>query len=90
MVLKVEGLVGKTVRVTSLHKGDPSVDPFNGGTFMSNGERFNANDPTRTASATLPGGRELLLRNQDTGAASHVRVNDFVPFWVDRELYITE
>ena len=88
IVLKVEGLLGKTVRVTALHQGDPSLDPSNRGTSMSNGKRFNANDPTRTASATLPDGRELLLCNPDTGVVLHVRVNDFVPFWVDRELYL--
>ncbi|MAI47740.1 MAG: hypothetical protein CMB79_18190 [Filomicrobium sp.] len=82
-VSQVQGLLGKTVRMTASHYGDPSVDPFNRGTFTSNGERFNANDPTRTASATLPDGTELLLRNPDTGAVSHVRVNDFGPFWVN-------
>ena len=89
-VEQVQGLLGKTVRMTASHYGDPSVDPFNRGTFTSNGERFNANDPTRTASATLPDGTELLLRNPDTGAVSHVRVNDFGPFWVNRELDVTE
>ncbi len=89
-VKEVQGLLGKTVRMTASHYGDPSVDPFNRGTFTSNGERFNANDPTRTASATLPDGTELLLRNPDTGAVSHVRVNDFGPFWVNRELDVTE
>ncbi|MEM7750352.1 MAG: polymer-forming cytoskeletal protein [Pseudomonadota bacterium] len=89
-IKEVHGLLGKTVRMTASHYGDPSVDPFNRGTFTSNGERFNANDPTRTASATLPDGTELLLRNPDTGAVSHVRVNDFGPFWVNRELDVTE
>lgn len=87
---EVRGLLGKTVRMTASHYGDPSVDPFNRGTYTSNGERFDANDPTRTASATLPDGTELLLRNPDTGAVSHVRVNDFGPFWVNRELDVTE
>ncbi|MEM9357202.1 MAG: polymer-forming cytoskeletal protein [Pseudomonadota bacterium] len=89
-IKEVRGLLGKTVRMTASHYGDPSVDPFNRGTFTSNGERFNANDPTRTASATLPDGTELLLRNPDTGSVSHVRVNDFGPFWVNRELDVTE
>ena len=87
---EVQGLLGKTVRMTASHYGDPSVDPFNRGTYTSNGERFDANDPTRTASATFPDGTELLLRNPATGAVSHVRVNDFGPFWFNRELDVTE
>lgn len=87
---QVRDLLGQTMRMTASHYGDPSVDPFNRGTFTSNGERFDASDPTRTASATLPDGTELLLRNPDTGAVSHVRVNDFGPFWVNRELDVTE
>lgn len=89
-VQEVRDLLGKTVRMTASHYGDPSVDPFNRGTYTSNGEKFNAGDPTRTASATLPDGTELLLRNPATGAVSHVRVNDFGPFWVNRELDVTE
>jgi hypothetical protein len=83
-IAETENLVGRTVELTASHYDDPSVDPFNRGTFTSNGERFVADDPTRTASATFPDGTELLLRNPTTGRVSHVRVNDFGPFWANR------
>ena len=88
-VREVEGVLGKTMTLTSSFYDDPSVDRFNRGTFTSNGERFRANDPTRTASANFPDGTELLLRNPKNGHVSHVRVNNFGPFWPDRELDVT-
>jgi len=88
-ISEVKKLLGKTVKLNTSHYDDPSVDPFNRGTFTSNGERFTANDPTRTASANFPDGTELLLRNPKNGRVSHVRVNDFGPFWVNRDLDVT-
>ncbi|MEO1609071.1 MAG: septal ring lytic transglycosylase RlpA family protein [Pseudomonadota bacterium] len=88
-VREVEEVLGKTVTLNASHYDDPSVDPFNRGTFTSNGERFVADDPTRTASANFPDGTELLLRNPLNGRVSHVRVNDFGPFWVNRDLDVT-
>ena len=87
---EVRRLLGKVIKQTASHYGDPSTDKYNTGTFTSNGERFNANDPTRTSSANFPDGTELLLRNPENGAVSHVRVNDFGPFWSNRELDVTE
>ena len=52
-VAEVNKLLGTTVRMNASHYGDPSVDPFNRGTFTSNGERFDANDPTRIASSNI-------------------------------------
>ncbi len=88
-VTQIEDLLGRTFELTASHYDDPTVDPFNRGTFTSNGERFVADDPTRTASATFPDGTELLLRNPATGHVSHVRVNDFGPFWINRDLDVT-
>ncbi len=82
-------LIGQTVLVETSHYDHPSVDRFNTGTFTSNGERFDARDPARVASANLPDGTELLLRNPDNGLVSHVRVNDFGPFRGNRLLDVT-
>jgi len=81
--------LGETRILHTSHYDDPSVDPFNRNVFTSNGERFSGDDPSRTASPEYPDGTELLLRNPKTGDVSHVRVNDFGPFWPGRHLDVT-
>jgi cytoskeletal protein CcmA (bactofilin family) len=82
-------LIGRTIVVETSFYDMPGVDRFNTGTYTSNGERFDANDPARVASADLPDGTELLLRNPINGRVSHVRVNDFGPFRGNRRLDVT-
>lgn len=89
-VKETEKLVGKTLTITTSHYGDPRTDRFNTGRYTSNGERFSANDGSRTASADFPDGTELLLRNPENGRVSHVRVNDFGPFMGSRRLDVTQ
>ena len=89
-VKETEKLVGTTLTITTSHYGDPRTDRFNTGRYTSNGERFSANDGSRTASADFPDGTELLLRNPDNGRVSHVRVNDFGPFMGARRLDVTQ
>ena len=88
-IKEVKDILGKTVKLKASYYDDPSVDRFNANELTSNGERFSADDPTRTASSNFPDGTELLLRNPRNGLVSHVRVNDFGPFWGNRELDVT-
>lgn len=82
-------LIGRLLVVETSYYDLPGVDRFNTGIYTSNGERFDANDQARVASADLPDGTELLLRNPINGRVSHVRVNDFGPFRGDRRLDVT-
>lgn len=82
-------LIGKTLRLHASHYDDPTVDRFNRGVITSNGEAFNANSPARVSSSDLPDGTELLLRNPANGRTSHVRVNDFGPFYGKRLIDVT-
>lgn len=81
--------VGQTARLSTSFYDDPRFDRMNTGTYTSNGEAFDANNPGRVASAHFPDGTELLLRNPENGQTSHVRVNDFGPFYRDRLLDVT-
>ena len=86
---QTRAIVGRTQTIETSYYDIPGVDRFNTGTFTSNGERFDANDGARVASADLPDGTELLLRNPVNGRVSHVLVNDFGPFRGDRRLDVT-
>lgn len=46
------------------------------GRLMANGEPFDMNDPTTTASNSYPFGTLLLVTNEETGEAIVVRVTD--------------
>lgn len=82
-------MIGRTFTVETSYYDMPGIDRFNTGTYTSNGERFDARDPARVASADLPDGTELILRNPVNGRVSHVRVNDFGPFRGNRRLDVT-
>ena len=82
-------LVGQAFVVETSYYDRSGIDRFNRGIFTSNGERFDPNDSGRVASADLPDGTELLLRNPINGRVSHVRVNDFGPFRGNRRLDVT-
>lgn len=82
-------MIGRSFTVETSYYDLPGRDRFNTGTYTSNGERFDANDSARVASADLPDGTELLLRNPANGRVSHVRVNDFGPFRGNRRLDVT-
>lgn len=82
-------MIGRSFTVETSYYDLPGRDRFNTGTYTSNGERFDANDSARVASADLPDGTELLLRNPVNGRVSHVRVNDFGPFRGNRRLDVT-
>lgn len=81
--------VGQTALLAASFYDDPRFDRMNTGVYTSNGEAFDANNPGRVASAHFPDGTELLLRNPENGQTSHVRVNDFGPFYRDRLLDVT-
>ena len=57
---QTRAIVGRTQTIETSYYDIPGVDRFNTGTYTSNGERFNANDPARVASANFPDGTELL------------------------------
>lgn len=81
--------IGQTLRLSASYYDDPRFDRMNTGKYTSNGEAFDANSPGRVSSADFPDGTELLLRNPANGRVSHVRVNDFGPFYRDRTLDVT-
>lgn len=81
--------MGKTLNVMASHYDDPRYDRMNTGKYTSNGETFDANNPARVSSSEFPDGTELLIRNPENGLASHVKVNDFGPFYRDRTLDVT-
>lgn len=82
-------LIGRTLQLEASYYDDASVDRFNRGTVTSNGETFDAGSPGRVSSSDLPDGTELLLRNPANGLTSHVRVNDFGPFYGSRLIDVT-
>lgn len=82
-------LIGRTLRMDASYYDDAAVDRFNRGTVTSNGETFDAGSPGRVSSSDLPDGTELLLRNPENGLTSHVRVNDFGPFYGSRLIDVT-
>lgn len=86
---ETERLVGTTSTIITSHYDDARVDRFNTGRYTSSGEEFNANAPTRAASANFPDGTELLVWNPDNGRAAHIRINDFGPFHTNRKLDVT-
>ncbi len=67
----------------------PERDRMNTGTLTSSGEAFDAWSDSHAASSLYPDGTELLLWNPDNGRTSHVRVNDFGPFYKRRTIDVT-
>ena len=89
-VEQTQALVGQTQVIETSFYDDPRFDRMNRGTLTSNGEVFDADNPGRAASSDYPDGTELLLRNPESGRTSHVRVNDFGPFYGSRLLDVTK
>jgi len=67
----------------------PERDRMNTGTLTSSGEAFDAWSDSHAASSLYPDGTELLLWNPENGRTSHVRVNDFGPFYKRRTIDVT-
>jgi len=86
---ETDGLVGSTRILVTSYYDDPHLDGFNTGQLTSSGEKFDANNTARAASAIFPDGTELLVWNPLNGRAAHVRVNDFGPFRSNRTLDLT-
>lgn len=82
-------LIGRTIKMEASYYDDATIDRFNRNTITSNGEPFDADSPSRISSSDLPDGTELLLRNPENGRTSHVRVNDFGPFYGSRLIDVT-
>jgi cytoskeletal protein CcmA (bactofilin family) len=82
-------MIGQSVELHATHYDDPSIDKMNVGELTSSGEVFDASNPGRTSASNYPDGTELLLWNAATKRASHVRVNDFGPFWGKRTIDVT-
>ncbi|MFA5949977.1 MAG: polymer-forming cytoskeletal protein [Hyphomicrobium sp.] len=82
-------LVGQRRLVEASFYDDPRIDRFNIGKYTSDGEMFDAASPARAASSNLPDGTEIIVRNPENGRTSHVRINDFGPFKVSRQLDLT-
>ncbi len=82
-------MIGQSVELHATHYDDPSVDKMNTGELTSSGEVFDATNPARTSASNYPDGTELLLWSPLTKRASHVRVNDFGPFWGKRTIDVT-
>jgi rare lipoprotein A (peptidoglycan hydrolase)/cytoskeletal protein CcmA (bactofilin family) len=88
-VEETKSLVSSTRILVASYYDDPRVDPFNTGELTSSGEKFDADNSGRVASAIYPDGTELLLWNPLNGRTAHVRVNDFGPFHTNRTLDLT-
>lgn len=88
-VEEVARLVGKAETTITSYYDEAGRDRFNTGTVTSSGERFNAESSRRVSSSVYPDGTELLLWNPLNGRTSHVRVNDFGPFYYKRTLDVT-
>lgn len=82
-------LVGQEFEATASFYDIPERDRFNTGTLTSSGEAFDAWSDSHAASSVYPDGTELLLWNPKNGRASHVRVNDFGPFYKRRTIDVT-
>ena len=88
-VEETKSLVSSTRILVASYYDDPRVDPSNTGEVTSSGEKFDADNSGRVASAIYPDGTELLLWNPLNGRTAHVRVNDFGPFHSNRTLDLT-
>ena len=88
-VEETKNLVSSTRILVASYYDDPRVDPSNTGELTSSGEKFDADNSGRVASAIYPDGTELLLWNPLNGRTAHVRVNDFGPFHSNRTLDLT-
>ena len=88
-VEETKSLVSSTRILVASYYDDPRVDPSNTGELTSSGEKFDADNSGRVASAIYPDGTELLLWNPLNGRTAHVRVNDFGPFHSNRTLDLT-
>ena len=88
-VEETKSLVSSTRVLVASYYDDPRVDPSNTGELTSSGEKFDADNSGRVASAIYPDGTELLLWNPLNGRTAHVRVNDFGPFHTNRTLDLT-
>ena len=88
-VAEVRDRVGRGVATQASYYDSAERDRFNAGLVTSSGEVFDADSPHRVASSIYPDGTELLLWNPRNGRASHVRVNDFGPFYAARTLDVT-
>jgi rare lipoprotein A (peptidoglycan hydrolase)/cytoskeletal protein CcmA (bactofilin family) len=86
---ETKSLVSSTRILVASYYDDPRVDPSNTGELTSSGEKFDADNSGRVASAIYPDGTELLLWNPLNGRTAHVRVNDFGPFHSNRTLDLT-
>ena len=86
---ETKSLVSTTRVLVASYYDDPRVDPSNTGELTSSGEKFDADNSGRIASAIYPDGTELLLWNPLNGRTAHVRVNDFGPFRSNRTLDLT-
>ena len=88
-VEETKSLVSSTRILVASYYDDPRVDPFNTGELTSSGEKFDADNSGRVASAIYPDGTELLLWNPLNGRTAHVRVDAFGPFHSNRTLDLT-
>ncbi len=86
---ETRGAIGRTVVLEASYYDDARVDRYVRGQWTSSGEFFDPRSSARVSSSDFPDGTELLLRNPENGRASHVRVNDFGPFFGTRLLDVT-
>lgn len=82
-------LVGTELDEIASYYDIPERDRFNTGKLTSSGQTFNAWSDSHAASSLYPDGTELLLWNPRNGRASHVRINDFGPFYRRRTIDVT-
>jgi rare lipoprotein A (peptidoglycan hydrolase)/tetratricopeptide (TPR) repeat protein len=88
-IAEMRELVGVETEAITSYYDIPERDRFNTGTYTSSGERFDAYSDSHAASSHYPDGTELLLWNPKNGRTSHVRINDFGPFYLRRTLDVT-
>ncbi len=86
---EMRSLVGREVEQHASFYDIAERDRMNTATLTSSGEAFDAWSDSHAASSLYPDGTELLLWNPANGRTSHVRVNDFGPFYKRRTIDVT-
>lgn len=81
--------VGALRRVVASYYDVPERDASNPSTATSSGEKFRADAADNAASPIYPNGTQLLVRNEATGIAALIRVNNSGPYHPGRQLDVS-
>jgi len=81
--------VGTLRQVVASYYDVPERDPYNPSNDTSSGEKFRADVADNAASPIYPNGTQLLVRNEATGVAALIRVNNSGPYHAGRMLDVS-